>query len=132
MKYQIEYAPNPEVITIHVNQRLIHGSILCFEMFDDSQHEKYSFVKEAVNQEALINFCKTVSELDGMEERISFGRYHIQLSKASIFSWESLIPEILVALRTFVARDEQIEESAPPKRPTEEYLEALRKQGCSV
>lgn len=132
VKYQIEYAPHQDVVIIHVNQRLIQGSILCFRMSDDSRHEKENLTKEAMNQEALINFCKTVSELDGMEEHILFNRYDIQLSKASMFSWDDLIPEILLALKMFVARDEQIEESAPPKRPTEECLEVFRKQGCSV
>ena len=90
------------------------------------------FAEEALNQEALINFCKAVSELDGMEEDIAFGRYEATLTKAPMFEWDPLIPMILEALRMFVASDEKIEEAAPPVRPTEEQLAALRAQGCDV
>lgn len=132
MKYQIEYCPNPDCVQIHTDQRLIQGTILCFEHFETSNYNKKEFKEQAVNEEGLINFCKVVSELDGMEQDISFSRYQIQMSKASVFSWDALLPHILDALRTFVARDAQIEESAAPKRPTASYLKALRRQGCAV
>jgi hypothetical protein len=131
LKYQIEYCPNPDVIIIHVNQRLIVGSILRFEMMD-SEYEKKELEKEAINLEGLSNFCRIVTELDGMEETVSFRRYNIQLSKAALFAWDDLIPNVLAALQTFVARDETIEKIGQPKRPTAEYLESLRKRGCDV
>ena len=130
MKYQIEYCPNPDVLNIDVDQRLIRGSILVF-MSDESDHTKKEFEQER-NGNALANFCQTVGELDGMEEEIFFGRYHIQVKKTPMFSWETLLPTILDALRTFIAKDGEIEEAAPAKRPTEEYLKALREQGCDV
>ena len=48
-----------------------------------------------------------------------------------MFSWEALLPNILDALRIFVANG-KIEEAAPAKRPTAEYLASLREQGCEV
>ncbi|MCR4279537.1 MAG: hypothetical protein NUV78_02230 [Candidatus Zambryskibacteria bacterium] len=132
MKYQIEYCPNSDVIQIHVDQRLIRGTILCFEHYDIGRHTKKEFKTEAMDADVLVRFCRAVSEFDGMEQQISFGRYEIQLQKASMFRWEQLVPHILEALRIFVARDENLEESVPPKRPTARMLRELRKQGCDV
>ncbi|MES3004591.1 MAG: hypothetical protein V4690_00590 [Patescibacteria group bacterium] len=117
---------------IHVDQRLIRGSILVFSHFSISDRAKEEFEKEAINTDGLINFSQAISALDGMEERISYNRYQIQMLKSPMFSWEILVPQILDALRTFVAKDSQIEEAAEAKRPTPEYLEALRKEGCEV
>ena len=132
MKYQIEYCPNPDCLQVHTDQRLIRGTIAVFEHFDLGEGAEEDFRKEANNPNQLVSFCRAVSELDGMEEGVSFNRYQIQMMKAPMFSWETLLPSILDALRTFVAKDGQLEESAPAKRPTEEYLESLRKQGCEV
>jgi hypothetical protein len=116
-----------------VDQRLIHRTILSFECYEISRHTQEQFETEAIDKDALVNFCKVVSELDGMEEGITFNRYEIQMSKASdMFSWDNIMPYVLDALRTFVARDNKLEESAPSKRPTAEYLKSLRKQGCEV
>ena len=133
MKYQIEYCPNPDCIQIHVKQRLIRGSILCFEFFDIGDYDQKEFAKEAVNPDGLVSFCKVVSELDSMESDISIERYNIQIQKASgMFSWDDILPYVLDALKTFVASDGKLEEVAPPKRPTKAYLKSLRKQGCDV
>ena len=133
MKYQIEYCPNPDCIQIHVKQRLIRGSILCFEFFDIGDYDQKEFAKEAVNPDGLVSFCKVVSELDGMENDISFGRYEIQMLKASsIFSWNDVLPYVLDALKTFIASDGKLEELAMTKHPTKAYLESLRGQGCDV
>jgi len=132
LKYQIEYCPNPDCLQIHTDQRLIRGIIAVFEHFDLGEGAEEDFRRDANNADQLISFCRAVTELDGMEEHISFHRYQIQMEKAPMFSWETLLPSILDALRTFVAKDGQLEELAPPKRPTEEMLQALRKEGCDV
>ena len=135
MRYQIEYCPNPDCLQIHTDQRLIRGTIATFEYFDLGEGAEKDFRRDAGNDNAdpLISFCRVTTELDGMEEHISFGRYQIQMMKAPLFLWERLLPHILCALRTFVAKDgSQFEELMPAKRPTPEYLEALRKQGCEV
>ncbi|MDQ5949088.1 MAG: Nfu protein [Patescibacteria group bacterium] len=132
MKCQIEFCPNPNVVEIHVNQRLIQGSVLYFECSADSSEIGKEFKKQAINADNLLNFCKTVSELDGMEGEILFDRYTIQLSKASMFSWDEVLPHILNALQTFIAKDNTLEESGPAKRLTEEELHILRQQGCKV
>jgi len=128
LKYQIEYCPNPQCVQIHVDQRLINGSILSFEHFDIGESSKKDFKELAVNEQGLLDFCKAVSELDGMEEHISFQRYQIQMLKANdMFSWDEILPHVLNALQTFVATDSTIEESAPPKRPTPEELRRLER-----
>jgi hypothetical protein len=132
LKYQIEYCPNPDVLMIHTNQRLVRGTMAVFEYFDLGEGAEEDFRKEANEADQLISFCRAVTELDGMQERISFSRYDIQMEKASMFSWDDIVPSILDALRTFVAKGNSLEEFAPAKRPTEKELEALRKEGCEV
>jgi hypothetical protein len=97
------------VVLIHVDQRLIKGQFLCFEEGESPAELKREFQKEAVTPEALLTFCETVSELDGMEQHIDFGRYDIQLEKAVLFSWKKLLPHIVEALRTFIAKDEKMQ-----------------------
>lgn len=128
MKYQIEYCPNPQCVKIHVNQRLIKGTILLTEYMDISEHEKKEFKEKAINEQELFNFCQVVDELNGIERGVSFGRYHIQMLKASdMFSWDEILPHVLNALQTFVATDGIIEELAPPKWPTPEELRQLER-----
>jgi len=131
MKYRIEYCPNPNVVLIHVDQRLIRGTILYITAlrFDSAIRD---IEKEAIDREGLTNFCGVVGELDGMEEHISFYRYNAQISKADMFSWDAILPHVLDALRTFVAHDHELEELRPPTRPTTAELASLAEQARAI
>lgn len=126
MKYHIEFAPNTNVIEIHVDKRLIKGTIASFEP-DDLEDSTEELRKEAKDPENLFNFCRTVTELDGMVGSISFGRYDVQFEKATMFDWSKLIPAILDAFRTFIAGG-PLEEEKPPKLPTAKELKEFRRQ----
>jgi hypothetical protein len=126
LKYQIEYFPNPNVVVIHTQQRLIKTSILTTDYLDLSGEDARKEIEEgAINPEKLLSFVETLNGLDGMEPDISFRRYDLQINKGQVFSWEELLPHILAALGTFIANDGIIEEAGPPLRPTSEEMEEI-------
>lgn len=121
MKYWIEYASNPDVVVIHVDQRLIKGSILTSDQLEEDGDE---FRKEAISYDGLSNFCKTLMELDGIDEEISFGRYDIQIQKGVLFSWRALLPHVLEALKVYLSGDLILKKVRPSNYRTRELMES--------
>jgi hypothetical protein len=117
VKYQIEYFPNPNCASIHVDQRLIRGASAMFP--EENVFEKLS--------ESVRTFCEHIHELEGINESVGTGsvylhRYEIgitkiNIKKGTVFEWEQILPPVLEALRAFIAPDGVLEEKAPPIQP---------------
>jgi hypothetical protein len=110
MKYFLQYDREyPEVVVIHLSERMIRGGELVFGDDDDEDPEK-KFRREALKPELLLGFCKTVTEIEGLHAEVSFVRYEIQLVRSRLFSWKTIIPHVLSALKLFISPNEKLEE----------------------
>lgn len=97
MKLLVEFAPNPNSMTLHVDKRVTDSMI---EMFDCPS-------RDSSTQPLYIK--KIFNKIDGIEQ-IFLGQYHIHLLKGTIFNWNKLIPRIQEILQEyFVEAEDEIE-----------------------
>lgn len=111
MRYMTDCKPEePDYIVIHVSERLLRGSLVVIGPEDEAAVAKQAFEDAATEPEKLIRFFDFVNNLPGIEQEFTFQRYAFSLNKALLFMWEDILPEVLHALRFFVAKDDSFEE----------------------
>lgn len=103
MKLLVEFAPNPNSMTLQVDKRVTNSMI---EMFDCPSRDSSAqplYIKKIFNN------------IDGIEQ-IFLGQYHIHLLKGTIFNWNKLLPRIIEILQEYFAdADDEIEQVYAPK-----------------
>ncbi|MFQ5661843.1 MAG: NifU N-terminal domain-containing protein [Candidatus Paceibacteria bacterium] len=101
MLYQLEYCPNPDCLTVHVNKKLICEGIESFKNADWDVEKQSTFVRDIFNN------------VDGITE-ISVSCYEIFLIKGTIFEWKDMIDKIIFNLQMTLAPQEEMKEKAAP------------------
>lgn len=118
MRYRIEYYPNPNRLTIHVDTTLTG---LAIERFENIDHLKRHYPPLV---QALFNTVPGITE-------ITFERYelhliirqnnslqnHVHLTKGEVFFWEEIVRKALPVLLEFFDPQGTLDETAPPKEP---------------
>ncbi len=103
MKYQLEYHPNPEIVTVHLNKVVAKKSIQTFEgdteMDDDERPQ----------------FVKDLFRIDGVES-VTLQRYEVSLKKGTAFEWEEIISTVLELLNTTFNSAGELEKKGEPLR----------------
>jgi hypothetical protein len=129
MRYRIEFHPNPDCVTIHVNKRLIRDRIQSFESPSDgvNVYEEGVFVRT----DPPPAFVKYLFEIDGIEG-ITLRQFGVRLKKGSVFGWENVLSRAIAILNLELFPDDEPKEVGPPRKPSQDYLEHLRRQGCDV
>ena len=129
MKYQIKRTRGePDTLEIHVDQRLIRGTPLMIDPTDEPDLGlEYVKAQGFDSGEELSAFYHFVTELAGMQPVFIVERYCITIHKASLFSWDDLLPFILLALQEMVAKDHVLEEVLKSKKLKKDKRKAVEK-----
>lgn len=99
MKYQLEYHPNQNCATIHLDKRVTGKRIEVFdaESMDDDPRQ----------------FVKDLLRIDGVEE-VTLQHHKVMLEKGMTFNWEEIIPSALEILHATFEGEGQLEEKGKP------------------
>lgn len=99
MRYRIEAIPGkPDVVRIRVDRRLIQGLEVKYPRdASKTRGERLS--------EGLVTFLTAVLDMDGVEQEIRVFRYELRIVKAELYSWKSILPYVIVALRYFIGNE---------------------------
>ena len=125
MKYRLQYYPNGDIVTIHVDQRASNKRIACGEGFcafdmktEEALKKGPSLVKALLNIRGVI-----LVELDN---------YEIKLEKGAVFEWDDILGKALVIIRVELDPKGELKESAPPRKPSQAYLKSIQKKGSDI
>ena len=102
MKYQIEYHPNPNCVTVHVDKRVVVG-------------KQGFFSCRFASGEETPNLARHLLDVHGVEE-VHLGKYDVQLTKGVVFKWEDMFKQIVAIIDLDLNPEGKVEESAPPIR----------------
>lgn len=114
-RYQIEYCPNPDCIQIHTRTR--------FPQIDNHYLDLRTTIKNAGKPGWGINgtippFYKELARIRGLKSAFDTDGYSLQCLKVnSLFSWDEILPKILKAIKTHVAKKRTMVELEPPCGP---------------
>ncbi|HVM77020.1 MAG TPA: hypothetical protein VMU07_02615 [Candidatus Paceibacterota bacterium] len=116
--YQIEYYSNPEYITIHARSRFpeLEGYVygLRFAVTDAKEEGK-----------KVHPFYLVLNRVRGITE-VSPHDYELTITKAPMFSWDEMLPQILKALQDTIAGKRKLVEVGEPKQAAvDSFDEAL-------
>lgn len=124
-RYQIEYCPNPDCIQIHTRTR--------FPEFDDSSLNLRTVIKNAGKpgwgiKGKIHPFYKDLAKIHGLKSASDTDGYSLQCLKVnSLFNWDEIIPKILKAIKTHVAKKRTMVEAGTAIRPSAADLAQLRR-----
>jgi hypothetical protein len=85
IRYQLEYHPEPNSLSIHIDKILTRQMI---EVFDS----------EDMHESTQPEVVKDLFGVDGVGQ-ISLHRYNLSIRKAKVFSWEEMIPRLIFILQ---------------------------------
>jgi hypothetical protein len=77
MKTKIEYCPNPDCVVINTDRR--------FEC-QYTEHDKRKALE-------VYPWLSDIDDVIGVDT-VSTGRFHIQIMKGTIFSWDNILPVV--------------------------------------
>jgi hypothetical protein len=117
MKFQLEFHPNPDCMTIHVRKRLTNKMIECW---DDVE----SMDKEDKYHRPAPAYVKEIAQIDGVNGDISLHPYELSVIKGHLFSWEDLSPQIVEAMKKHFEAEGTVEMVDSPIMPSEEAMSA--------
>ncbi len=103
MKYQLEYHPNPNRLSIHLNKEVTGAQIESF---------KSSICAEKIRPEVVNDIFSAV---EGVSE-ITLQRYEISVGKGVVFGWDDMIDQILLILQMHLDPEGKQEEKKAPMR----------------
>lgn len=129
MRHKIEFHPNSDCVTIHLQKRLINKMIESF----NSPDEKIRVYRDNVVIKKLDPpiFVKRLWEVDGIEH-IYLHPYSVGITKGTAFDWNDMLERIIIILNLELFSSSEPEQLGEPIRPSEELLKCLREQGCEV
>ncbi len=99
MHYKFESVRgNPNAVDVHVDCRLIQGQDVKYPRdASKTQGERLGTGLEA--------FLAAVLEMDGIEQEIRISRYKLRIVKARLYSWKSVAPLLVAALKSFIGNE---------------------------
>jgi hypothetical protein len=95
MKFQLEFHPNPDCMTVHVAKQLTEKAI---EMWMDGTDLDRN---DEIHSPAPA-YVKEIYALDGVTDHISLKRYKLGVSKGKLFSWDDLAPKIVAIMQSYL------------------------------
>ena len=99
MRYCLEFAPNPDVLEVHFDKKVVR--IIQFYHWPDEDVETQSqLVRDLFNIDGIV--------------RVSLSPYSIWLEKGVVFEWRRMISAILHCLQVNLDPDEELTEARPP------------------
>lgn len=103
MRYQLEYHPNPDCLSIHVSSCITKKSIERFDAdqsMDDGQQPRPRLIDD-------------LFKIDGITA-VTLQRYEIGLAKGTVFEWKEIMPIALEVLNINLNGMGVIEEKGKP------------------
>ncbi len=120
--YHIEYCINPDCIQIHTRTR--------FPEFEDHSLDLRFLIKLEKNKKEgkpVPPFYKELSRIHGLKSASDTDGYSLQCMKANgLFRWDEILPKILKAIQTHIAKKRLMVAAQEPKYPTPQELEESR------
>ncbi len=114
--YQVEYYPNDDCVAIHTRCLIPRGGMT----------DVHWFVNNDKDVHPLYVALDAMGGIDSA--RSTNGGYTLQVTRAScIFSWDEMIPKILVAVQLTLAGSKKIKAAGKPIH-TKENFEPVRKR----
>lgn len=128
MKYKLEFHPNPDCVSIHLQKRLCTD----IEMFDSPEDKIIVWENdEIVGEKDPPDYIKRLWGVPGVAG-ITIQHYDLMLTKGAAFDWNDMLSQIIAILNFEFYPDSKPEMLGEPKLPSEELIEHLRQQGCEV
>jgi hypothetical protein len=122
MKFQLEFHPNPDCMTVHVAMQLTEKMI---EMWMDGTDLDRN---DEIHNPAPA-YIKEIYALDGVTDHISLRRYQLGVAKGKLFSWDDLAPKIVAIMYSYLEPEGTAEMVGQPITPTAaDMVEARRMQ----
>jgi len=116
MRFQLEFHPNPDCMTVHVAKQLTEKMI---EMWMDGTNLDRD---DEIHSPAPA-YVKEIYALDGVTGHVSLGRYQLGVSKGKLFSWNELAPKIIAIMQSYLEPEGIIEMVGQPIAPTAADME---------
>lgn len=120
MKFQLEFHPNPDCMTVHVATQLTEKMI---EMWHDGTDLDRN---DEIDSPAPA-YIKEIYALDGVTDHISLKRYQLGVCKGKLFSWDDLAPQIVAIMQAYLEPEGTTEMLEPAIRPTAADMRAMER-----
>ena len=124
MKYRLEFYPNRNMMSVHVDRRVSTESL-----YFGGEFALGKSIEEALRSGPSI--VKGILGLRGVVG-IDLKGYNIRLEKAEVFKWEDILDKALVIINVELDPNGQLEKVAEDKKPSQKYLRALERQACDI
>ncbi len=102
MRYQLEYHPNPNHLSIHADKEFTKEKMEFFESKNCEENTMPSFVKDLFLVAGI--------------SYVSLKRYEIHMEKGNVFSWNKIIKEVISILKMHFSPEGEVKEIASPMR----------------
>jgi len=128
-RIQFEFCPNQDIVIVHSRKKFLYSESESHMQRLTRKGKNGSFEKPVPvgNKHPLF---KAIRRIKGVL-KTSSDQYELHVEKASLFSWDEILPKVRRAIRKHYADGLPLDE-APAHRPSEEVLMALRLRGCDV
>lgn len=103
MLYQLEYHPNPNCMTVHVDKKLTDDMIELFMSADWDKDKQPAIVRDIFNS------------VEGVKQ-VSLHRYEVGITKGTVFEWKDMIDKIIFNLQMTLAPQEEMKEKDAPMK----------------
>lgn len=113
MRYCIEYHPNPDCMTIHLDRLLTKKMI-----------ETYDSPEPYESEDVRPSFVTDIFQINGVE-RVWMNSYSIGITKGSVFEWDEIRTRALSAIQSNFDPTDPMVEARPAKSPTETELRQI-------
>jgi hypothetical protein len=119
MKFQLEFHPNPDCMTVHVAKQLTEKAIEIWMDGTDLDRD------DEIHSPAPA-YIKEIYALDGITDHISLKRYELGVSKGKLFSWDELVPKIVAIMQSYLEPEGTAEMVGQPTMSTAADMAEVR------